>query len=102
MTKRQRGDGKATQEFQDKVLRAMPLPPAWVTGKQMYQRMEEGSLEYIKNALRQLVADGKVVKFGPLECPAFRRIDLPEFKPDKNILTLIRQYQQDLAEWKGR
>ncbi len=102
MTRRQRGDGKATQEFQDKVLRAMPLPPAWVTGRQLYERMDVGGLEYVKNGLRQLVADGKVVKFGPLVAPAYRRIDLPEFKPDKETLILIRRYQQDLAEWKGR
>lgn len=91
----------ASAEFQAQVLRAMPLPPAWVTAKQMYQRIDQGSFDGIKHALLALVKAGKVARFGPLECPAFRRVDLPEFRPDKAAQALIRQYREDLAEYKG-
>lgn len=80
----------------------MPLPPAWVTAKQMYERMEVGSLENVKRALQELLKADKICKFGPIENPAFRRTDLPEFKPDRETLAMVRQYQQDLAEWKQR
>jgi hypothetical protein len=64
--------------------------------------MDVGSLEHVKNAMHELVLAKRVCKFGPVMEPAFRRIDLPEFKPNKEMRALIRQYQEDLAEWKGR
>lgn len=102
MTKRRQGTPSAVPEFQDQALKAMPLPPAWITAKQLYWRMDVGSFEHVKRALQELLKAGKICKFGPIEEPAFRRIDLPEFKPDKEMLALIRQYQRDLAEWKER
>lgn len=102
MTKRWRGDGRAKPEFQELVLHAMSKPPAWMTAKQIYRAMDVGSFSSIKSALNELVNCGKVRKWGPIECPAFQRADLPEFTPDKATLALIRQYQRDLAEYKSK
>src|SRR5690242_12553331 len=102
MTKRKCYDGKAKPEFQGQVLKAMPLPPAWVTGRQLYELMDVGSLSHVKGALNEFVKSGKVRKWGLYECPIFQRADLPEFKPNKETLALVRQYQKDLAEWKER
>lgn len=79
----------------------MPLPPAWITAKQLYERMDVGSFENVKRALQELLKAGKVLKWGPISEPAFRRIDLPEFKPNKEVLALVREYQRDLEKWKS-
>lgn len=94
--------GGATDAFQAQVLRAMPLPPAWATAKQIYRAMDTGSYTYIKIALHELVKGGKLCKFGPTDEPAFRRVDLPEFKLDKEARGMVRQYQRDLAEYKAK
>jgi hypothetical protein len=99
---RPRGDGRAKPEFQELVLAAMSRPPAWMTAKQVYRAMDVGSYNHIKQALHELVTAKKVRKWGPLEMPIFQRADIPEFKPDRKTLELVRQYQRDLAEWKSR
>lgn len=98
---RPRGDGRPKPEFQELVLHAMSRPPAWATAKTIYKNMDVGSFNHIKQALHELVQSGKVRKWGPLDEPAFQRADT-EFKPDRKTLELVRQYQRDLAEWKGR
>lgn len=91
-----------TEQMKLAVLRAMPLPPAWVTARQVYDRIDTFGLGSIKQALLLLSREGKVAKFGPVQSPAFRRTDLPQFPMDDNLRAMVRQYQDDLAEWKGK
>lgn len=99
---RPRSDGRPKPEFQQLVLHAMSKPPAWMTAKQVYRAMDVGSYSVVKQALHELVTAKKVRKWGPIEEPAYQRADMPEFKPDRKTLELVRQYQRDLAEWKAR
>lgn len=91
------------------VLRAMPLPPAWVTSKQVYALMDQYSRNTIKQALLELSRDGLVAKFGPIDDPAFRRMDVrdSDTNPEQSITRAaaalaVKKYRRDLAAWKGR
>lgn len=86
-----------TESFKMAVLRAFPPPPAWATAKQIFERMEYGSYNSIKQTLHTLAAEGKIAKFGPVMEPAFQRIDISPSEELKDAMALRRH---KLAEWK--
>jgi len=99
----------AADQMKLAVLRAMPLPPAWVTSKQVYALMDQYSRNTIKRVLLDLSRDGLVAKFGPIDDPAFRRMDIPDsdVNAEQSItraaaMLAAKKYRRDLAVWKGR
>jgi hypothetical protein len=93
------GQGPISEAFKLAVLRAMPDPPAWVTVKRMYQRLDTGAISTIKQALLELSRAGKIAKFGDIMDPAFQRIDT---KPTMKLGKAIAAYRKNLEEWKAK
>lgn len=87
----------ATAALKAAILQAMPAPPAWLTSKQVYERLDFGAYQTVRNVLNELAADGKLAKFGPLSEPAYQRIGA---RPSAEIKVLMAEHRKALEDWK--